>query len=156
MKALVADDDPLARHLLERMLKRLGYEVAVAGTGTEAWKQLSTDDEIRLVLLDWLMPDLDGLEITRRIREKARASYTYVILVTIKDRPRDAAVGLEAGADDFIAKPFDPDELRARVKAGERMLAREADMAAKLAALEKASLAPSSERATTPVPPVIG
>lgn len=121
MHVLIADDDDLSRDLLERYLRRWGYEVVAAANGAEAWR-LSRQREFRMVITDWTMPELDGLELIRRIRESEQASYVYTILLTGRSEKEDIVDGMEAGADDVITKPFDRDELRARVRAGARIL----------------------------------
>jgi two-component system cell cycle response regulator len=122
MKVLVADDDVISRRMLSAALARLGYEAVAVADGARAWEILDGPEAPPLVLLDWNMPGLDGLEICRRVRGRSRGRYTYMILVTSRRRPEDIVAGLEAGADDFVAKPFDPDELRARVRAGQRII----------------------------------
>ena len=122
MKVLVADDDAISRRMLSAALGRLGYEAVAVDNGIRAWEILEEPDPPPLVLLDWNMPGIDGLEICRRVRGRNRGRYSYMILVTSRRRPEDIVTGLEAGADDFVAKPFDPDELRARVRAGQRII----------------------------------
>jgi two-component system cell cycle response regulator len=122
VKVLVADDDVISRRMLAAALQRLGYEAVSVDDGARAWEILDAPEAPPLVLLDWNMPGLDGLEICRRVRKRPGGRYTYMILVTSRRRPEDIVTGLEAGADDFVAKPFDPDELRARVRAGQRII----------------------------------
>jgi sigma-B regulation protein RsbU (phosphoserine phosphatase) len=120
MKILIAEDDPILRQLLEKKLELWGHEMRVAENGEQAWDILQTQD-VRFLIADWMMPVMDGLELCRRIRSE-RSSYVYMILLTGKDRKEDAVKGLDAGADDYIRKPFEWDELRARIRAGERIL----------------------------------
>jgi two-component system cell cycle response regulator len=136
MKILVADDDPISRKILSTTLPRYGYAVQVANDGNEAWAQLQKDDKPDLALLDWQMPGMDGPEICQRLRQQRASRYTYVILVTSSGSTRDAADGLEAGADDFIVKPFDAEELRARVRAGQRLMEYHGELARSRAYLE--------------------
>ncbi len=122
MRILVAEDDPVSRHLLEAFLAKWGYEVIVAADGVEARRVLQHDNAPNLALLDWMMPGTDGVEICREVRKRAAEPYTYILLVTAKGQKQDILEGLEAGADDYLTKPFDPYELRARLRAGRRIL----------------------------------
>ena len=124
MKALIAEDDPVARRLASLFLEKWGYEVQAVSDGIEAWEILQQPDAPKLALLDWMMPGLDGLEICRRVRRKTDKDigYTYLIMVTSKDRKEDFIAGLEAGADDYLTKPFDSNELRIRLRTATRML----------------------------------
>ncbi len=121
MRVLIADDDPVSRHLLSRTLAQWGYEVSAARDGTEAWRLFEERDH-PLVILDWVMPGLDGLELVRRIRANSRRGYVYTILLTASSNKGEVVEGLAAGADDFVTKPFDRDELRVRLRTGERIL----------------------------------
>ena len=121
MKVLIADDELVSRRLLQSMLVRLGYEVVVASNGIEAQTILLSDDGPRLAILDWMMPGADGLAVCRAVREQAPA-YVYVIVLTSKDRKEDLVVAFDAQVDDFITKPYEPVELRARLRSGERVL----------------------------------
>ena len=138
MKALVVDDEPIVRRLLETSLIEWGYEVVSAGGGEEAWTILQREDAPPLAILDWTMPGLDGLELCRRVRALARPQKPYLIFVTAKARTQDIVTGLEAGADDYIVKPFNRDELRARVRVGFRMLELQAVLADRVQELEDA------------------
>jgi len=129
MRVLIAEDDADARYLLEELLTRWGYDVVVAGDGQEAWEILNGEDSPRLAILDWMMPGMDGIDICRRLRCKAD-TYVYVILLTARSRKADVVEGIEAGADDYIIKPFEPHELRARVRAGTRILELQAELLA--------------------------
>lgn len=122
MRILIAEDDPVSRRVLESTLVKWGYEVVVTDTGAEAWAALQRDDAPSLAILDWMMPDMDGVTVCRHIREVQGRPPVYVILLTAKSRKEDIVEGLEAGADDFVAKPFDRAELRARIQVGERMV----------------------------------
>ncbi len=121
MRVLIADDDPISRRLLERTLERWGYEVTAARDGAEAWR-LFQDGDFPLVVTDWVMPGLDGLELVRRIRASSRPGYVFVILLAAAGARREVVEGIVAGADDFVTKPFDRDELRARLRSGERII----------------------------------
>ncbi len=122
MRILIAEDDRINRRLLEVSLRDWGYEVVSAADGAEAWAMLQEDDAPPLVILDWMMPVLDGVEVCRRVRAAPEPHLTYIILLTAKGQIQDVVAGLEAGADDYIVKPFDPQELRTRVRVGCRML----------------------------------
>jgi len=121
MRILLADDDPITLQLLETMLKRLGYEVELARDGNQAWERLSQSPP-EIVLLDWMMPGLDGLEICRRLQLQTRDRFIYIILLTANDRSEDITAGLDAGANDYITKPFDPYVLRSRIAVGVRIV----------------------------------
>ena len=121
MKVLIADDDPISRKLLQSYLQKWGCEVTTAENGAEAWACFQRD-EFPIVITDWMMPELDGLELLRRIRSGPRPGYVYLILLTAKGQKEDLVAGMDAGADDFLTKPFDRDELRVRLRAGERIV----------------------------------
>jgi signal transduction histidine kinase len=121
MKVLIAEDDPISRRLLQGHLEKWGHEVTAAADGGEAWR-LFQRGGYPLVISDWLMPGIDGPELVRRIRGAERPGYIYVILLTAKAQKADVVQGMEAGADDFVAKPFDHGELRVRVRQGERIV----------------------------------
>lgn len=137
MKVLVADDDRLIRSIQALTLRKLGYEVVEAADGAEAWQTLVAGD-ISLVISDWVMPRLTGPELCRRIRSGDLARYVYVILCTSKGQKSDLIEGMEAGADDFLVKPVVPEELRVRVRAGERVLDLERRLADRHKQLEDA------------------
>src|ERR1700740_1975875 len=122
MKILIADDDPLSRRLLEKTLERVGYEVISVPDGRQAVKSLSATDAPRLALLDWMMPELDGPGVCREIRNRRDQNYVYIILLTSRQSKEDTVEGLESGADDYLVKPFNADELKARLRTGERIL----------------------------------
>jgi two-component system cell cycle response regulator len=120
--ALIAEDDPIFRRILESWFKKWGYRVTAVENGLDAWEVLQREDAPQLAILDWMMPGMDGIELCRRIRSRNQGPYRYVLLLTAKDDKQDVVAGLEAGADDYLTKPFDVDELRARVRAGKRIL----------------------------------
>ena len=122
MRILIADDDPVSRHVLEGTLYKLGYEVSVFTDGTQAVRALVATDGPRLAILDWMMPGPDGLEVCRRVRDTA-PHYVYIIILTSRDRREDILAAYDAEADDFLTKPFEIVELRARLRSGERVLA---------------------------------
>jgi DNA-binding response OmpR family regulator len=121
MKVLIAEDDRDSRELLSWLLEKLGYHVVATENGKQAWDAYR-QEKFRLVISDLLMPDVDGLELCRRIRSVDNAKYTYIILLTALIGKRDYLEGMDAGADDFITKPFDPDELKARLRVAERII----------------------------------
>jgi two-component system, cell cycle response regulator len=126
MKILVADDDSISRMLVQRTLQTFGYEVILAENGRRAVQILSQSDGPRLALVDWMMPELDGPGLCREIRELHReGGYTYIVLLTSKEGVEDIVAGLEAGADDYLTKPCQPAELRARLRTGCRILSLE-------------------------------
>ncbi len=122
MKVLIAEDDAISRAMLERTLKRAGYEVTAVENGGEALAALWEEDPPRMALLDWMMPVKDGVEVCRDIRRRSEKTYTYLILLSSKESKKDIVEGLESGADDYLTKPCDPEELKARLRAGERIL----------------------------------
>jgi two-component system cell cycle response regulator len=119
---LIAEDDPIFRRILESWFKKWGYRATAVENGLAAWEVLQNEDAPQLAILDWMMPGMDGIELCRRIRGHDQGLYRYVLLLTAKDDKQDVIAGLEAGADDYLTKPFDADELRARVRAGKRIL----------------------------------
>jgi len=121
-KVLVADDDPVSRTLLRKLLTKWGYEAEVVDNGVEAWLALRKEDSAKLVIVDWMMPGLDGLEVVRELRSGNASSYTYVLMLTSKGQREDILAGMDAGVDDYLKKPFDPEELRARLRVGTRIL----------------------------------
>ena len=132
MKILIADDDPVARRLLERTLERLGHEVVAVTEGNVALDLLLDPAGPRMAILDWMMPGLDGLAVCRAVRERD-APYVYLILLTARDGNDDVVAGLIAEADDYLTKPFEVRELNARIQSGERSL----DLESKLLNAEK-------------------
>jgi diguanylate cyclase (GGDEF)-like protein len=122
MKILIAEDEPVFRKLLEEMLVTWGYEVVVARDGNEAYQVLLSVDAPKLAILDWKMPGIEGIEICRKIRGDGKDQYTYMILLTSLQRDEDLVIGMEAGADDYIVKPFKHQELKVRLRAGRRII----------------------------------
>lgn len=124
MRILIAEDDATSRRILEAVLSKWGYEVESEVDGNEAWKKLQDADAPKLVILDWMMPGIEGIEICRKLREnkKDEEPYTYLILLTSKGAKDNIVTGMEAGADDYIIKPFDHHELRVRIRAGQRIV----------------------------------
>jgi diguanylate cyclase (GGDEF)-like protein len=122
MKILVAEDDSVTRHLLKISLERWQYEVVLATDGTQAMEILFGKDAPKLAILDWVMPGIDGVDICRQLRERGGGSYIYTLLLTSKGAKQDLLVGLEAGVDDYLVKPFDLLELQARLRSGQRII----------------------------------
>jgi DNA-binding response OmpR family regulator len=139
MKVLLAEDEPVTRRLLQAQMTRFGFEVVPVNDGLEAWAVLQGADAPSLVVLDWNMPGLDGPDVCRRIRESVRVGYTYMLLVTARNAKSDVVQGLSAGADDFISKPVDPDELHARLRTGERIVRLEQRLASQVKELKEAA-----------------
>ncbi len=138
VRVLIADDDAVSRRALEATLTAWGYPVIVTRDGSEAWAVLAGPGSPQLAILDWMMPGVEGAELCRRVRAAGHAEPPYLILLTARDRTEDAADGLEAGADDYLVKPFDRAELRARLRVGERTLALQHGLADRIRALEQA------------------
>ena len=122
MRILIAEDDLSFRRPLEEKLTVWGYDVVVAENGDAAMQILQSEDPPRLAMLDWMMPGMDGVEVCRKVRGKMNKSYTYLILLTSQQSDEDLLAGVEAGADDYITKPFKHNELRLRLRAGRRIL----------------------------------
>lgn len=122
MRILIAEDDSLSRVMLERTLQRAGYEVTSVENGSLALMALGREDPPRMALLDWVMPEMDGVEVCREVRQQKERAYTYLILLSSKESKKEIVQGLESGADDYLTKPFDAEELKARLRAGERIL----------------------------------
>jgi DNA-binding response OmpR family regulator len=138
MKVLVAEDDAVSRYVLEAMLENWGYDLVLASNGTEAWEALQVENPPRLALFDWVMPDLDGLEICRRIREQRPNDPLYIILLTGRAAKHNIVEALEAGADDYVIKPYAREELRARVAVGARLIELQNDLAQRVRQLQDA------------------
>jgi two-component system chemotaxis response regulator CheY len=122
MKVLIVEDDLVIRKLLEVFLKEWGFEVSFAFHGREAWDILQQPESPNLVISDWMMPHMNGLDLCRRVRLMETSNYIYFIILTAKEKQEDVIKALEAGADDYLIKPFDKDELKYRIKIGERIL----------------------------------
>ena len=138
MRVLIADDDPVSLHGLRGLMQSWGYDVATAASGTAALTALAAPDPPRLALIDWEMPGLHGPDVCRNVRGWHSADSPYLILLTSRSSRTDVITGLDAGADDYLVKPFDPDELRARVHAGARIVELQMGLADKVALLESA------------------
>jgi sigma-B regulation protein RsbU (phosphoserine phosphatase) len=138
MRILVAEDDSVSRRVLAATLDKFGFEVVVAADGAEAWDALGRADAPHLAILDWMMPEIDGVELCRRVRATPTATPPYLILLTAKGGKEDVVAGLDAGANDYLTKPFDRAELRARVQVGAQVLELQANLAERIRELETA------------------
>jgi two-component system cell cycle response regulator len=137
VKILIADDSIVSRHLLEATLRKWGYEVFVACDGVEALEVLQRADAPSLAILDWMMPGMTGPEVCRRIRQRGREPYAYILLLTSKSQKEDLIEGMESGADDYVTKPFDQHELQVRLRAGTRLVDLQAALLAAREALRE-------------------
>jgi diguanylate cyclase (GGDEF)-like protein len=122
MKVLAAEDNPVFQSMLRALLTKWGYDVVAARDGIEAWRILESAAAPRLAILDWMMPGVDGVELCRRVRAAGREPYIYILLLTARTESEDLVQGMEAGADDYLTKPFNAHELRVRLRAGRRIL----------------------------------
>lgn len=138
MRVLIAEDDPVSRRLLQAALAKWGYEVTVTTNGKEAWEALQSPNAPSLLVLDWLMPEMDGVEVCREARKSDALKSSYIILLTSRGSKEDIVQGLEAGADDYVTKPFDHGELRARVQVGSRVVQLQSALADRVKELEEA------------------
>ncbi len=138
LKVTIAEDDATTRRLLLLTLQRAGYSVEECCDGEEAWKKFQAGDAPPLVILDWMMPKMDGIEVCRRLKSLHGRPPSYVILLTAKGRKEDLIEGLNAGADDYLTKPFDPGELLARLRVGSRILDLQEVLASRVHDLEEA------------------
>jgi diguanylate cyclase (GGDEF)-like protein len=122
MRVLAAEDNPVFQSMLRTLLRKWGYEAIIAQDGDEAWRILEAPDPPRLAVLDWMMPGMDGVQVCQRLRTSRRDTYTYVLLLTARTESEDLVAGMDAGADDYLTKPFNAQELRVRLRAGRRIL----------------------------------
>lgn len=139
MKILIAEDEPKARELLKKTLEDWGHEVLVAANGLEAWN-IFQKENVKLVIADWIMPEMEGTELCRNIRKSETSGYVYCILLTSRDGKEHIVEGLEAGADDYVIKPFEKAEFKVRLRAGERIINLEKTLSEKNRTLEELSL----------------
>lgn len=134
-RVLVAEDDPVARRVVTSFLGKWGYEVVAVADGAEALQILESHDSPRLALLDWMLPGLEGVDVCRQVRKDPARTYVYILLLTAVSQKQDLLTALDAGADDYLVKPFDASELRARLHAGRRILAAQDELIAAREAL---------------------
>ncbi len=138
MRVLVAEDEITSMRLLETLLERWGYEVVSSTDGESAWAILQGLDAPTIAVLDWMMPELDGAEICRRLRQRENGEYVYVVMVSAKEERQDVIAGLQAGADDYLTKPFEQEELHARLRTAQRIVELQRQLRGKVSELEKA------------------
>jgi sigma-B regulation protein RsbU (phosphoserine phosphatase) len=136
MRALIADDDPVAAVAVSRSMSNWGFETTVVHDGLSAWEHLNGENPQSLAIVDWEMPGLEGPELCRRVRSVASRAHLYIVLLTARDSSTDLVAGLEAGADDYLIKPVDLNELRARVHVGVRVVSLQVSLAEKVAELQ--------------------
>ncbi len=150
LRVLIADDEPVSRLILQRAVQQCGHECQATANGAEAW-ELFQAAPFDVIITDWVMPQLDGLELCQRVRAQARATYTYIILLTALGDKAHFLEGMEAGADDYLAKPFDPEELRARLIAASRVVALHQRLAEQNACLAELNQALAESARTDPL-----
>jgi len=138
MRILIAEDDIVSRRLLGSALTKWGYDVLSCSDGAEANQMLQRDDAPRLAILDWMMPGIDGVRVCQEVRQRPQLKPIYIILLTARGRSEDIVAGLEAGADDYVTKPFYPEELQARLQAGLRIVDLQSSLADRVCELESA------------------
>ncbi len=138
MRILIADDDLTSRNMLAAALRKGGYDVVCVAKGEDAWQLMREPDAPNMAILDWMMPGMDGVEVVRRVRTLETHRPPYIIMLTSKGEKADVIAGLEAGADDYLAKPFDPGELRARVQVGRRIVEMQESLATQVKRLREA------------------
>jgi DNA-binding response OmpR family regulator len=148
-RILVAEDDPVSRTLISTRLAKWGYDVVVTNDGTEAMGVLRRRDAPSLAILDWSMPEMDGVEICRRVREAEKM--VYIILLTAHGSKESIVEGLRAGADDYLVKPFHPEELQARILVGLRVMTLQETLVEQVKALEAAASEIDSLRLQIPL-----
>ena len=138
MQILIAEDDPVTGEILARTLQRWNYNTMLVVDGAQAWDRLRLATDPTLAILDWMMPGMDGPDVCRRVRQELPLANMYLLLVTARESRGDMVAGLDAGADDYIVKPFDPEELRARVAVGVRVLGLQQKLGERVAELQAA------------------
>ncbi len=138
MRILIAEDDFTSRRILSAVLSKHGHDVVETADGAAAWEILTGPDAPRLAILDWVMPEMDGVEVCRRLHAMQSDQPTYVIMLTSRNEREDLIEGFDAGANDYLSKPYDQSELRARVAVGCRMVELQAQLAAKIDELQEA------------------
>ena len=154
MQVLIAEDDRVTGEILARTLQRWNYTTTVVADGVQAWEHLrAAADEAAptLAILDWMMPEMDGPDVCRRVRVELPLANMYLLLVTARESRNDVIAGLDAGADDYVIKPFDPDELRARVAVGIRVLGLQQKLADRVAELQAALASNKQLRGLLPI-----
>jgi sigma-B regulation protein RsbU (phosphoserine phosphatase) len=135
---LIAEDDRVSRSMLEAILRKWGYDVVATNSGQEAWQVMQAENPPMLAVVDWMMPGIDGLEFCRKVRESVTLRSTYIILLTTRRQKDEVVMGLESGASDYIRKPFDREELLARIRVGERIIELQSSLARQVKELQEA------------------
>jgi len=138
MRILIAEDEPVSRRLLQKTLEQWGYDVVICEDGTSAWNALQEPDAPAVAVLDWMMPGMDGPEICRGVRESGAQRQPYLMLLTSRTRMQDVVAGLKAGADDYLTKPVDREELEARLSVAARVVQLQQRLADRVSELEEA------------------
>ena len=138
MRVLIAEDDHISCRMLESSLIRWGYDVISCADGIEAWTTLQQEDAPKLVILDWMMPGIDGTDVCRKVRQSEQLQSTYIILLTSRDDKKDIVAGLQSGANDYVTKPVAIEELQARLQIGRRMVELHTELADRVKELEQA------------------
>ena len=138
MRILIAEDDKVTRRILENAVVKWGYEPVLTEDGNQAWEALNAEDAPKLAILDWMMPGMDGVELSRKVRNTSHISTTYIIMLTALSQKEDIVTGLKAGADDYVTKPFDNKELQARINVGVRIVELEQHLKDRIDELEDA------------------
>jgi phosphoserine phosphatase RsbU/P len=138
MQILIAEDEPVSRRLLQKTLEQWGYDVVICEDGTSAWNALQAPDAPNIAVLDWMMPGMDGPEICRGVRESGAQRQPYLMLLTSRTRMQDVVAGLKAGADDYLTKPVDREELEARLSVATRVVQLQQRLADRVVELEEA------------------
>lgn len=151
MRILIAEDDLLSSRLLQATLQGWGYEVLVTDNGEAAWRALEDHDPPPIALLDWMLPGLSGVEVCRKVRAIPRLASIYLVLLTSRSGKEDVVQGLESGADDYMTKPFDREELRARLRAAGRIVQLQASLAERVAELEESLVRIKQLRGLLPI-----
>ena len=151
MRILIAEDDFTSRGMLAAVLRKAGHEPVETVNGREAWEEIQKPDAPRLVILDWMMPEMDGLEVLRRVRAVETDRPPYILMLTTKTDKAEIVAGLDAGANDYLAKPFDVGELRARIEVGRRMVQMQDALAGKIEELQQALAEIKTLRGIVPI-----
>ncbi len=136
-KILIAEDESTSRSLLEAILRKWGYDVVATSNGQEAWEVMQGENPPLLAIIDWMMPGMTGVELCRKMRESVNLASTYLILLTSKPDKDGVVIGLESGANDYVRKPFDREEMHARIQVGERVIELQTALARKVKELEE-------------------
>ncbi len=151
MQIVIAEDDPVSRRLVEHSLRKWGYEPLATAKGNDAWQILDSQNAPKMAILDWGLPGLDGPEICRRVRKQQNSEPVYLILLTGRDAKADILAGFEAGANDYVTKPFDFDELRARVRVGQQVVDLQHRLSGRVQELEQALVQVKQLRTLLPI-----